>query len=276
MIVDAHLHVWRRARSPYGWLRGDGLIPVAGDHPLEDALPALRNAGVDAVVLVQADDADGDTDLMSEEADAHPEVAGVVGWLPLDDEERAAARLEALRRRGRLAGVRSLIHDRPDDAWILGAEAAAGLALLEREGIPFDYVTADPRAMRHLPELAARHPDLTIVLDHLGKPPVGGDLAPWRELLRSAAGIPRLVAKVSGLSPIEPDGVRVVVGDALEILGAERLLYGGDWPMVDLAGGYGVWWGAIHPIVDALAPDERSAILGGTAQRVYGLPPMEE
>jgi L-fuconolactonase len=234
-----------------------------------DLLPQLAATGVDRLVLVQAADDDGDTDTMLAEADAHPEVVGVVAWVPLDDRDRAAARLDLLARHGRLGGIRSLIHDRADPDWILSPAADAGLGLVAEAGLAFDYVTAGPAALAHLPSIGRRHPDLRIVVDHLGKPPVGGDLTVWEGLLRRAAENPHVVAKVSGLDPARPEALRPVLDVALDAFGPERLMYGGDWPVSDLVGGYAAWWGAVRPLLDELTETERTAILEGTAIRAY-------
>ncbi|MFD8540283.1 amidohydrolase family protein [Streptomyces rubrogriseus] len=281
-VVDAHLHVWDPGRAAYDWL-GPALSPVDRAMRFHDARPALRTAGVDAVVLVQAADNDADTDLMLATAATHPEVAGVVAWVPLDDPDRARARLTVLGRDPHVVGVRTLLHERPDPEWILGPGAGAGLSLLAQAGLAFDYSTSSPAALRHLPRLAARHPALRLVVDHLGKPPVGGgreDRAEWHRLIAAAAKHPGVHAKLSGLYSASgaldawtTDEVRPFVEDALELFGPERLMYGGDWPISLLAGGYARTWEAMCELLAPLAPDERAAVLGSTATRFYRLDP---
>jgi L-fuconolactonase len=142
-------------------------------------------------------------------------------------------------------------------------------------------VTADPSALAHVPTICDRHPDLRLVIDHLGKPPIRGSEAQfrsWRHLLARAAESPRVYAKVSGLYPAvgdttawTADDLRAVVAVALEIFGPDRLMLGSDWPVSVLAGGYGRVWGQLSRIVEELDPAERSALLGGTASAFYGL-----
>ncbi|MFG3164672.1 amidohydrolase family protein [Streptomyces sp. NPDC048232] len=281
-VVDAHLHVWDPGVAAYDWL-GPAMSPLDRAMRFPDARRGLRSAGVDAAVLVQAADNDADTDLMLATAAAHPEVVGVVAWVPLDDPVRARARLTALRGDPHVVGVRTLLHERSDPDWILGPDAGAGLALLAEAGLPFDYPTASPAALRHLPELADRHPGLRLVVDHLGKPPVGGareDRAEWRRLIAAAALHPGTHAKVSGLysasGPLDTwttAQIRPFVEDALELFGPERLMYGGDWPISLLAGGYARTWESVCELLAPLAPDDRAAVLGGTAARFYRLDP---
>ncbi|PPS91343.1 amidohydrolase family protein [Streptomyces sp. MH60] len=281
-VVDAHLHVWDPGAAAYNWL-GPAMAPVDRAMRFHEARPALRTAEVTAAVLVQAADNDADTEHMLAIAAANPEVVGVVAWVPLDDPDRVAARLRALRRDPHVVGVRTLLHERSDPQWITGPDAGAGLALLAEAGLPFDYSTTSPAALRHLPELAVRHPTLRLVVDHLGKPPVGGgreDRAEWRRLIAAAAKHPGVHAKVSGLysasGPLgawSTDQVRPFVEDALELFGPERLMYGGDWPVSLLAGGYARTWESVCALLAPLPPDDRAAVLGVTAARFYRLDP---
>ncbi|MFE3518554.1 amidohydrolase family protein [Streptomyces sp. NPDC059166] len=279
-VIDAHLHVWDPTRADYDWL-GPAMAPVDGTMGFEDVHPELRAAGITAAVLVQAADNDEDTDHMLATAAAHPEVVGVVAWVPLDHPGRARARIAELRESRHVVGVRALVHENPDPDWILRPEVARGLELLAGAGLTFDWVTSSPAALAHVPVLAARHPELSLVIDHLGKPPVGGvaeDRAAWRKLIAAAAEHPRVHAKLSGLysatGPLDAwttGEIRPFVEDALELFGPERLMYGGDWPVSVLAGGYARAWGACRELLGPLTPDDRTAVLGGTAARFYGI-----
>jgi len=282
LVIDAHQHVWDPARARYDWL---GPEPSAIDRAfdLEDAFPSMRRAGIDATVLVQAADNAEDTANLLSEADRHPEVVGLVAWIPLDDPDAAAASLAALRRDPRVVGVRNLIHDRPDPDWILRPEVDAGLGVLEAADVPFDYVTSGPAALAHLTAISARHPKLRIVIDHLGKPPIGGDPGArtyWRGLMTEAARNPLISAKVSGLYTVvgPMDGwttelLRPFLDDALALFGPDRLMFGSDWPVSVLAGGYDRVWNGLAPILDDLDAAERAALLGGTAASFYRLDP---
>ena len=277
MIIDAHQHVWDLERGRYPWL-GPQHGPVFRTVAEEEVLPELRACGVDAVVLVQAADDAADTELMLDTAAAHPEVVAVVGYVPLEDPDATAARLPALVADPLVVGIRNLIHDRPDPDFLVRPEVRESLGLLAAAGLAFDVVSVLPRHLEHVPVLAAEHPGLRLVVDHLSGPPLGGpaaDLATWRSLLARAAEAPNVHAKVSGLYP---DGgltagsaelLRPVVAHAVEVFGPERLMYGGDWPVSVLAGGYTAVWESLHPLVAELGSDAAAAVLGGTAVRVY-------
>ena len=162
-MIDAHLHLWDTGRLRYEWLQRPGLAAINRTFGFEDFRVRAEAAGVDRAVLVQADDSAADTEAMFEVAAAHPEIAGVVAWVPLDRPDEAAARLRA---RPGFAGIRTLIHDQPDPDWLLRPEVGEGLALLERGGVPFDVISVLPRHLSHVPVLSERYPALRMVLDH--------------------------------------------------------------------------------------------------------------
>jgi L-fuconolactonase len=280
VIIDAHQHVWDLSRAEYPWLDA-GLAPIDRTMEFDEVEPAMREAGVGATVLVQSADNEGDTANMLRVADAHPQVVGVVAWVPLDEPARAAAMLDRLRRDDRVAGVRALLHGYSDPEWILRPDVDEGLGLLESAGMTFDFVTAGPAAMALLPTVSSRHPGLSIVIDHLGKPPIGGTPAErdaWKDLIAAAASNPRVSAKVSGLYAATgdlagwtEDAVRPFITDAIELFGVDRLMAGGDWPISVLAGGYDRTWSALLSLAGELTPREADALLGGTAASVYGL-----
>ena len=154
MVVDAHLHLWDTGRLRYEWLQRPGNAAINRTFGFEDFRVRAAAAGVDRAVLVQADDSAADTEAMFEVAAAHPEIAGVVGWVPLDRPDEAAAQLTRLQARPGFAGIRNLIHDQPDPDWLLRPEVGQGLALLERGGVPFDVISVLPRHLSHVPVLS--------------------------------------------------------------------------------------------------------------------------
>ncbi|HUX71375.1 MAG TPA: amidohydrolase family protein [Cellulomonadaceae bacterium] len=277
-LIDSHQHVWDPRCARYDWLTAD-LAPINRPIEFAELRPALREAGVDATVLVQSADNDDDTDLMLRTAEANPEIAAIVAYVPLERPAVAADRLAELRRNPRVVGVRNLIHDIPDPDWLLRPDVDEGLGVLEAAGVTFDLVAVLPRHLEHVATLSARHPGLKIVIDHLAKPPIGlDDTEPWWTLIERAAENPLVHAKVSGLysatadtSAWTVDAIRPFVMRALEVFGADRLMYGGDWPISVLAGGYRRVWQGLSAIVAELGSEERRSILGGTAERFYGI-----
>jgi L-fuconolactonase len=198
--------------------------------------------------------------------------------VPLDRPDEAAGALERYRRHPRFAGVRHLIHDEPDPDWVVRDSVIEGLGLLAAAGLPFDVVAVLPRHLEHVPVLAERVPGLRMVIDHLAKPPIKEKgWEPWASLLARAAECPGVYAKVSGLNTAADaetwtgEDLRPYVEHAIEVFGPERLMFGSDWPVALLAGGYAKVWRETGTALSGLSPSGRAAVLGGTATRCYGI-----
>jgi L-fuconolactonase len=277
VIIDSHLHIWDLERAEYAWLN-PSLCPINRTINFYEIAPTLAASGIQGCVLVEADDNAEDTDIMLDAASRHPEVLAVVAWAPLDRPDELPARLEQLAQHSVVRGVRNLFQSHPRE-WAVSPEVDHGIGMLAAARLPLDFVTNDPAPLAELPGMLERHPDLSLVIDHLGKPPIGGTAeqrSEWRELLAAVARDPRVYAKVSGLYSSVGEmadwttaAVKPFFDDALELFGADRLMYGGDWPVSILAGGYGRTWDAITELAETLSPSERDALLGGTAQNFY-------
>jgi L-fuconolactonase len=270
-VVDAHLHIWDLERSEYAWLTPE-LGPLYATFTPEQAQAELEAAGIESAVLVQAEDSERDTELMLEAAGRHAWIAGVVGWLQLDDPAIAERRIE----HARFSGVRHLVHDDPRDDFLRLPAVRRSLRLLAERGLPFDVPDAWPRHLAATAELAGALPELRIVVDHLGKPPFGGaDWERWRDTLADVAARPNTVAKVSGLQvpgqPFTVDAVRPAWEVALELFGPKRLMWGSDWPLTVLVGGYGRAWEVMSALIGELTAEQQEQILSGTATAVYAL-----
>jgi len=276
MVIDAHVHLWDPADG-YAWQLDFGFEPgLRRPITAAEARTELDAAGVDQAILVQADNTAVDTDRMLAAAAANPWIAGVVGWIPLDDPARADAALDARADETALRGIRQLVHfdARGDTLELPGVRAS--LALVARRGLAFEVPDAWPRHLAQTSDLAAALPELTVVIDHLAKPPFGGeDWGAWAAELARAAERPNTVAKVSGLHaagvahPV--DVVRPAWELALEMFGPDRLMYGSDWPMTAAGSGYASTWWQLGTLVAELSAPERHALLEGTARRVYRL-----
>ncbi len=231
-------------------------------------------------MVVQADNSFADTGAMLAYADRHEWIGAVIGWVPLIDPRAAERGLDRNAEHPAFRGVRHLVHDEPDRDWLLRPGVAESLTLLTDRDLIFEIPAVFPRHLEHIPRLAREHPELKIVIDHLGKPPIAsGELEPWASQLASAAAAPNVYAKVSGLNTAaDPEhwsaaDLRPFIEAALGCFGPERLLFGSDWPVCLLAGDYGRVW---RETLDALRgqPDAaREAVLGGTATALYRLDP---
>lgn len=278
--VDAHLHVWDLEVGDYPWL-GPQHGVLYDTFTVDQARRALDANGIESAVLVQAEDSVQETEWMLGLAAKHPWIVGVVGWLPLDRPAEAASTLDRLRPEGqdaRLCGIRHLVHDDPRENFLELSSVRESLALLAERGIPFDIPDAWPRHLGQAVDLAADLPALTTVIDHFGKPPRGGaDFAEWEAAFRAAGELPNTVTKLSGLgaagAPFTADALREVWAIALEAFGPSRILFGSNWPVALLDGGYRTTVDVLSDLIADLTPADRADVLGRTARRIYGLPP---
>jgi len=273
-VIDAHLHLWNRAEG-YRWLDA---APEAlrTDFTADQARAGLDAAGVDAAVLMQADDTEADTEFLLDIADERSWVLGVVGWVPIDDAARAEMLLDRWSDRGPLRGVRQLLHNDPRDGLLRTPEARRLGSVLADRGLAFDVPDAFPRLLADATAFARAAEGVTVVVDHLAKPPSDAEgFARWATELTAAAAPPNTVAKISGLTepgrPFVAADARRAWDVALDRFGPDRLLLGGDWPITVTSGGYGQVWSALTELVSELSATERSLLLGGTAERVYRL-----
>jgi L-fuconolactonase len=273
--IDAHHHVWDVESGRYSWpTPADG--PIYRTFTIADLRPELVRSGIDATILIQAADSLHDTDSMLRVADLHPFVLGVVGWVPLQGARAVEEALDARPHR-LLKGIRHLIHHELDPDWLLRDDVQAGLGVLARRGLTFDVVAVFPRHLGHVPAVAERHPDLTLVIDHLADPPYRSDgWSRWLQELGDAAARPNVMAKISGLDTAAGEGwteaeLRPAIDAAIEAFGPDRLMFGSDWPVCTRFSRYEEVVRAVERSIAGLSPAERAAILGGTAARVYGL-----
>lgn len=272
MKIDAHQHFWQIARGDYGWLTPD-LAPIHRDFGPDDLAPLLSHHGIDATILVQAAPTAGETAWLLAIAERTPFVAGVVGWLDFDA-PGALAELDALARNPLLVGVRPMVQDIADDDWLLNPRHQRLFAALAAHGLVFDALVL-PRHVPRLLQVATRHPELAFVLDHLAKPPIStGAILSWQSDIAALARLGNVSCKMSGMvTEAAADWTVAQLGPCfetvLEAFGPARLIWGSDWPVVNLAGGYDRWRLATDTLLTPLPAAARAAILGGNAGRVY-------
>lgn len=273
--IDAHLHIWDRNVSDYSWLTPEHGALFASWSP-EEAERELRGAGISGAILVQAEDSLRDTHYLLAVAEQNPWVLGVVGWVQLDDPVLTRRDLGLLSQSPAFCGVRHLINDDPRADFLDLAPVRESLGELARLGLPFEVHDAWPRHLDQAERLARDVPELTLVIDHLALPPRGrDDFGAWRKSLARASLHPNTVAKISGLArpdaPFDTDALQQVWHTALELFGPSRLMFGGNWPLTVMSGGYQAEWNVISALIGELEDTDQTQILSGTARRVYDL-----
>jgi L-fuconolactonase len=267
--VDAHHHVWTMARGDYHWMSPD--LAIARDYGLDDLRPLLGD--ITATVLVQAADTEAETAFMLEVARGSAGlVQAVVGWTDLASAQ-APDRIAELCREPLLRGLRPMLQDIEDTGWILRPAVQPALAAMARHGLRFDALLK-PRHLSIIGEVAQRHPELAVVIDHGAKPDIAsGSFEPWASHMARLARATPWFCKVSGLvtearADWQTDDLRRYVDHLLATFGPDRLMWGSDWPVVTLASNFRRWRDAAAALLPA---DTHDAVFGGTAARFYGL-----
>ncbi len=275
MIVDAHHHLWRIGQNGHEWPTPN-LGAIYRDFDAAELNAVLTGTGVDATVLVQSQPADADTQWMLAVAAAIPTIRGVVGWTDLAAPD-APQRIAELARRPKLKGLRPMLQGLPQDDWITQAAVQPALKAMVEHGLTFDALVFT----RHLPfiaDIARAYPDLAIVIDHGAKPPIATpEHAPlWRQRVAEVAAFPNVFCKLSGLvvemAPDQPMSTLTAYADhLLAEFGAERLIWGSDWPVVDLRSDYRIWLDWTLDWLSGQPERGKKAILAENARKFYYL-----
>jgi L-fuconolactonase len=275
LIIDAHQHFWQVGRFEYPWMKSDNEVLYRDYLPVQ-LEPALRRNNVDKTVVVQASNSVAESRWLLQLADEHSFIAGVVGWVDLASLE-TSSQLEELTAHPKFRGVRHLVESEPEDDWLVHGEVLNGLKLLPAFDVSFDLLV-HTRHLRYARRVAETCPELSLVIDHLAKPPIaGGEFDQWARELRPLAAFPHVYFKLSGLvteanwTTWTTDDLRPYVDYALELFGAERLMFGSDYPVCLLAATYDRVLDSFQELLKDLNATDRDRIFAGNAARFYRL-----
>ncbi len=279
LSIDAHQHFWDLSladRFDYRWLNEPDKAAICRNFLPEDLQPQLTASGIDHTIFVQTQHNLEENRWILQLAEEHPFIAGVVGWIDLASEQCEEQVLE-FQHNPKFVGVRHITQDEADDDFIIRPDIVRGLKVLERHSVPFDLLFF-VKHLHHAARLGRELPELPMVIDHLAKPEIKSQRRDdWLEALRCAAACPNIYCKLSGMVT-EADwkdwksaDLKPYVDAALELFGPDRLMFGSDWPVCELAASYRQVHEALLELLGALSQVEREAILGGTAERFYRL-----
>ena len=279
-IVDSHVHLWEVDRLPYAWL--EDLPPLNRTHGLAEYDSAVGAAPIEEIVFVECTEAFDDevsrreVEWVTGLAEQDPRIRGIVAHASLEKGDRVREHLDWLADRPLVKGVRRLLQDEPD-AFFGRADFREGLRHLARYDFSFDLTIRAPQLPAAI-DLVDACPEVSFVLDHLGKPRVrAGEIEAWDDGLAALAERPNVVCKLSGvLTEADPeawtvDDVRPYIERAYEHFGPERILFGGDWPVLRLAADLPAWLEVLDAVLGELSPAEQRALYRTTAERVYRL-----
>jgi L-fuconolactonase len=246
------------------------------DHLPADLLPLIKTAGIDGTIAVQARQTLEESAWLLQLAEENTFIRGVVGWVDLCS-ERVAEQLEQFCGHPKFCGVRHVVHDEPDDEFMLRKDFLRGLRQLETFGLTYDLLLF-PRHLRIACEVVSRFPNQLFVLDHIAKPPVQtGAMGPWAHDLKQLAAFPNVFCKISGLvTEAERDlwtakNFEPYIDVVLNAFGANRLMIGSDWPVCTLAADYKSVIELDTGYISRLSGDEQNAILEKNPLKFYSI-----
>jgi len=279
-IIDAHLHLWDPQRFRMSWLDGNDTL----DRPigLEQYREQTQGIAVEAMVYVEVDVEPHYTLLEAQWVEAftrdEPRLRGIVAAAPLEYGERARAYLEALVAIGpHIKGVRRLLQGESDPAYCLRPDFVRGVRMLPEFGLSFD-ICIYHHQLAAVVELVRQCPETSFILDHIAKPDIkNGLLDPWRDQMRALAALPNVVCKVSGMvteadqQRWTTDDLAPYVAHVLTVFGEDRVVFGGDWPVVLLASSYARWVETLDTLTAHLSPSARHKLWAENARRFYRL-----
>lgn len=272
MRIDSHQHYWTISRGDYGWMSPE-LGPIYRDFSPSDLDPLMSAAGIDKTIVVQAADTVAETEFLLSLARDANSIAGVVGWVDMEAPD-AIKTLERLAHDPHFKGIRPMIQEIADDEWILRPGITRVFDALTEMGLSFDALVL-PRHLPHLLTRLGKHPDLACVINHAAKPALAtGENAQWQSDIAQLAKETRALCKFSGLvTEIGPDWTRAqltpVTDTLFEVFGANRLMFGSDWPVLNLASDYATWVATAEALTKGMTAQDQGAIWGQTAARFY-------
>ena len=266
-MIDAHVHLWRLGRNGCTWPTAD-LAPIYRDFTLGDLDEVTRASGVEQVVLVQSQEDAQDTAWLLSLVD-DPLIAGVVGWTDFAQAD-AVTTIGKLASNRRLRGLRPMVQDR-GPGWYDAPELDSAFTAMTALQLVLDALVR-PQHLPSLLRLALRHPDLSIVIDHAAKP-VPGDLDGWSQQIEMLAQLPNVCCKLSGLLTELPPGaaaddIAPIFAHLWSAFGAERLIWGSDWPVLRLAGNYADWLEQCRRLIPSV---HHGCVFDSNARRIYGI-----
>lgn len=274
--IDAHQHFWEYNPKEHVWMT-DEMAAIRRDFLPPDLKPFLDRVGFEGCVAVQARQNLEETRWLLELAGQYDFIRGVVGWVDLRSPD-LASQLRRFTGRGKLAGVRHIVQDEPDDEFMLREDFRRGIAQLAEFDLAYD-VLIYPRQLRAAIRLVEEFPHQRFVLDHIAKPDIAhATVEPWATGIRQLSQAPNVHCKLSGMvtearwKTWRPDDFRPYLDMVFEAFMPGRLMIGSDWPVCTLSASYESAMRIVMDYIAPFPPAEQDAILGGNCARFYKLP----
>jgi L-fuconolactonase len=279
-IVDSHVHLWDPTRFRMPWL--DGNERIGKPFGLPEFREHAAGIEVEGIVYLQVEVTPPyallEAQWVADQPADGPPILGIVPWAPLEDGDRARSFLDALVAIDpRIKGIRRLYQSEPDLDFCIRPDFIRGVQILPEYGLSFDLGVFNQH-LKNTITLVRACPDVSFVLDHIGKPDIkGGMQQPWQDEIRTLASFPNVVCKVSGMvTEADPDGwtvadLRPYVEHVLDAFGEDRVMFGGDWPVVLMASPYRRWVESLDEITAGLSDTAKRKLWNQNAKRFYRL-----
>jgi L-fuconolactonase len=273
--IDAHQHFWLFDPVRYSWITDD-MAAIRRDFLPVDLQPILAQHRLDGCVVVQSDQSAAENEFQLANTAHHDFVKGVVGWVDLQA-DNVAEQLDYYRQFDKLKGFRHVLQGEPDRALMLRPAFQRGIGELYRHGFTYDLLIL-PDQLGYAAELAAAFPNQPFVVDHIAKPPIRAqEIDTWMRDIRALAAHENVCCKVSGMvteadwQHWEPEDFRPYLDVVFAAFGPRRVLYGSDWPVCNVAGGYTRAISILEDYMRPFSAAEQALFWGDNAVRFYGL-----
>lgn len=275
MRIDAHQHFWKYNPTEYSWI-SDSMKILKKDFLPVDLKPELDKMKFDGSVAVQARQSIEETRWLLNLAGTYGFIKGVIGWIDLCS-KGVESQLAEFSSNQLLVGVRHVLHDEPDDKFMLQEDFLNGISLLKKFNLVYDLLIF-PRHIPYAVELVEQFPDQKFVLDHISKPRIKDKIvSPWKEGIEQLAGHQNVFCKLSGMvtEASWQDQKRGDFAPYLDVVidsfGPSRLMIGSDWPVCTLASSYNDTMQIIFDYISSVNQAERDLIMGHNAGIIYNL-----
>ena len=277
MMIDAHVHLWDPNRLSYPWL--EDLPSINRPFLLKDYDSACGMLKVDAMVFVQCEvdpaQSMDEARWVTELAEQDPRIRAIVAQVPLEKGEGSRAALEVLKKNPIVKGVRRLIQSETESGFCLRPDFISGVQILADYNMSFDICISHDQ-MADVLNMVRQCPETVFILDHIGKPDIeNGVMEPWAAQLKELSGLSNVYCKVSGLITEADHGkwskedLKPYIDHVISCFGFDRVIYGGDWPVVTLAGEYMQWKEALDWALSGCTADELKKLFCDNALSIY-------
>ncbi|MBD1385805.1 amidohydrolase family protein [Mucilaginibacter rigui] len=273
--IDSHQHFWVYDKQRHAWI-DDTMQACQRDFLPADVQPILQQNSIEGCVAIQVDQTEADNDFTLGLAENNSFIKGIVGWVDLQA-DNIEERLQHYSSIKLMKGFRHILQGEPDDKFMLDAKFMYGISLLNKYGFSYD-ILIKPHHLPYAIELMAAFPDQRFVIDHLAKPFIKArKINGWKEGMEALAAYPNVSCKISGMvteadwNNWKPEDFTPYLDVVFDVFGAKRVMYGSDWPVCNVAGGYAGVLNIIENYINRLTQNEQEHFWAKNAIEFYRL-----